>query len=349
MTRRADVIVIGAGAMGSAAAWWLARRGRNVVVLEQFEQGHQRGSSHGGSRIFRLAYDDVTWVRRCQEALPLWHEAMEELHAPMLEITGGIDHGNEASVRAVADALAAAGAPFEWLAPEAASERWPGMRFDTPVLYQPDAGRCRADITLQAFAQGAGNAGAEVYFEQAVDELTVHDDAVVVQTDYDEYSAPVAVVAAGAWVPSLVGELVQLPPLTITEEQTFHYLPKPDDRTAWPSYIHHLDVVRYGLETPDEGIKVAEHHTGAVLTDPDERAYDTSPEAESRVNYYVEHWLPGLDPYAITAATCLYTSTPDHEFFVERHGPLVVVSACSGHGFKFTPLIGRQAADLAMQ
>src|SRR5206468_3696174 len=101
VTRRFDAIVIGAGAMGSATAWWLARRGRNVVVLEQFEQGHQRGSSHGGSRIFRLAYDDATWVRRCQEALRLWQEAMDELSAPMLEITGGIDHGHEASVRAV--------------------------------------------------------------------------------------------------------------------------------------------------------------------------------------------------------------------------------------------------------
>jgi len=349
VTRRADVIVIGAGAMGSATAWWLARRGRTVVVLEQFEQGHQRGSSHGGSRIFRLAYDDVTWVRRCQEVLPLWHEAMDALGAPMLELTGGIDHGRPEGVQAVAAALSEAGAAHDWLSAEAAAERWPGMRFETPVLYQPDAGRCRADIALQAFVQGAGDAGAEVYFEQGVDELTVHDDAVVVQTDFDEYTAPVAVVAAGAWTSSLVGELVQLPPLTITEEQTFHYLPKPDDTTAWPSYIHHLDPYRYGLETPDEGIKVAEHHAGAVLSDPEERAYDTSYEAESRVNFYVEHWLPGLDPYAVTAATCLYTSTPDYEFFVERHGPLVVVSACSGHGFKFTPLIGRMAADLATQ
>jgi sarcosine oxidase len=316
-----------------------------VVVLEQFEQGHQRGSSHGGSRIFRLAYDNVEWVRKCQAALPLWHEAIDELRAPLLETTGGIDHGEPAGVQAVADALAGAGAPFEWLVPEAAAERWSGMRFETPVLYQPDAGRCRADIVLKAFAQGAGNAGAEVYYEQGVDELTVHDDAVVIQTDFDEYVAPVAVVAVGAWTTPLVGELVPLPPLTVTEEQVFHYLPK-DATAQWPSYIHHLDPYRYGLETPDEGIKVAEHHTGAVV-DPDERAYDTSPETESRVNFYVEHWLPGLDPYPVTAATCLYTSTPDHEFFVERHGPLVVVSACSGHGFKFTPLIGRMAADLA--
>jgi sarcosine oxidase len=156
----------------------------------------------------------------------------------------------------------------------------------------------------------------------------------------------VAVVAAGAWTSPLVGDLVELPPLTVTEEQTFHFLPK-DDHAAWPSYIHHLDPVRYGLETPGEGIKVAEHHAGAVV-DPDDRTYDVSPEAESRVNYYVEHWLPGLDPYPVTAATCLYTSTPDQEFFIERHGPLVVVSACSGHGFKFTPLVGRMAADLAM-
>jgi sarcosine oxidase len=346
LTRRADVVVIGAGAMGSATAWWLARRGRHVVVLERFEHLHQRGSSHGGSRIFRFAYPDVEWVRMAQAALPLWREVEAATGATLLDTTGGIDHGAAFAVGAVGDALAAAGASHDWLEPEAATERWPGMRFDGRVLFQPDAGRCRADDTVRALALGAGQAGAEVYYEQGVEELSVDGDEAVVRTGFDEYRAPVAVVAAGPWTAALLRDLVPLPPLTVTKEQVFHFL-ATNDETQWPSYIHHQTPYRYGLETPDEGVKVAEHHGGRVV-DPDQRDFEIDVEGEAAVVRYVEQWLPGLDPMPVTAATCLYTTTPDERFVVERHGPLVVVSACSGHGFKFTPLIGRMAADLAL-
>src|SRR3954471_17724870 len=133
--KNVDVVVVGAGAMGSATAWWLARRGVEVVLLEQFEPGHTRGSSHGVTRIFRLAYYDPFYVRMAQATLPLWRELEDDAGEPLLDITGAVDHGDPRAVGMVADALQACGAPFQRLTPAAAGERWPAMRFDRDALF----------------------------------------------------------------------------------------------------------------------------------------------------------------------------------------------------------------------
>src|SRR5690349_2262389 len=142
--RKAEVVVIGAGAMGSATAWWLARRGVDVALFEQFAAGHTLGSSHGGTRIFRFAYYYPNYVRMAQAALPLWRELEADAGEPLLDITGAVDHGNPASIGLVADALAECGARYELLPVDAAAERWPAMRFEGSVLFHPDGGRCRA-------------------------------------------------------------------------------------------------------------------------------------------------------------------------------------------------------------
>ncbi|MGH9136631.1 MAG: FAD-dependent oxidoreductase, partial [Acidimicrobiales bacterium] len=135
-----DVVVIGGGAMGSATAWWLARDGRGVVLLEQFEQGHTRGSSHGQTRIFRFAYPDPSYVAMAQASLALWREVEGDTGVRVVERTGAVDHGEPAAVSAVAQAMTAAAAPFELVPPAAAEERWPGMRFEGDVLFHPDGG-----------------------------------------------------------------------------------------------------------------------------------------------------------------------------------------------------------------
>jgi sarcosine oxidase len=218
-----DVVVVGAGAMGSAAAWWLAREGRSVVLLERFEPGHVRGSSHGRSRIFRLAYPDPFYVELAQRALPLWRELEDDAGSALRTTTGGIDHGPAAAVRPVAAALEVMGARHEFLAPEAAAERWPGMRFDGPVLFQPDAGRVDADATFSALQRRAAAHGATVRFEDPVAAIETSAEGVVVRSEGGEHRAPVAVVACGAWAPSVLGELVALPPLNVTREQVFYF------------------------------------------------------------------------------------------------------------------------------
>jgi sarcosine oxidase len=315
--------------MGSSAAWWLARRGHRVTVYEQFGPGHTRGSSHGGSRIFRFAYPDRRYVEMAREALPLWRELEADAGETLLDTTGSIDHGDPTSVGAVADAL---DGDCEWMPADAARLRWSGFRFDTPVLFQRDGGRCRADATVAALQRRAQDLGAVFHFDTPVEDVA-------------PLAADVVVVTAGAWT-SKVGNIgLALPPLTVTQEQVFHFAPR-DPSAVWPSFIHHGERFIYGLETPGEGVKVAEHHTGAVV-DPDRRDFVVDPVVRERVVAYVREWMPGLDPAPVNETTCLYTTTPDESFVIERVGNVVVGSACSGHGFKFTPLVGRLLADLA--
>jgi sarcosine oxidase len=156
------------------------------------------------------------------------------------------------------------------------------------------------------------------------------------------WSAPVAVVTAGAWVTHVLGR--RAPDVTVTQEQVQHFTPTVAQE--WPSFIHHRRPWIYGLLTPGEGVKVDHHHVGPVV-DPDHRV-PRDPQAEQAVVRYVEEWLPGLDPTPVHTTECLYTTTPDESFVIERAGPVVIGSPCSGHGFKFTPLIGQRLADLAM-
>jgi sarcosine oxidase len=342
-----DAVVVGAGAMGSAAAWWLAREGRSVALLERFEAGHARGSSHGPSRIFRLAYGEPFYVGLAQRALPLWRELEDDAGEALLTTTGGVDHGPPASVGVAVDALRSAGAAYETLSAEEAAERWPAMRFGEAVLFQPDAGRCHADATVRALQRRAAELGAHTRFEAGPVTIEASATGVVARTKTgEEYRAPIGVVACGPWAPSALAGLVTLPPLTVTREQVFYFTPRDSD-VVWPSFIHHRTPFVYGLDTPGRGVKVAEHHTGAV-TDPDERSFDVDTEGQTRVSRYIEEWFPGLHPEPAGAETCLYTTTPTEDFVIDRVGPLVVAAGFSGHGFKFVPLIGRLLADLAL-
>ena len=333
--------------MGSSAAWWLARWGVDVVLLEQFPSGHRRGSSHGSTRIFRLAYPEPIFVDMAKRSLPLWRDLEDDVGIAMLATTGGIDYGDPISLEPILDALVATGIRHEVLGPLEAAERWPGFVFDGPVVHQPDAGRISADVAVRALYEGARSHGASVRFEEGVRKLDPgSDNRIVVTTDVDQYRAATAVVTAGAWVSDLLEGLIELPVLSVTREQVFHF-PSRIDRGGWPCYIRHGSTFVYGLAGPSgEGVKVAEHHTGAVTT-ADERSFEIDEAGRRRIVRHVTEWMPGLDPEPSSATTCLYTSTPDESFIIERHGPIVVGSPCSGHGFKFVPLIGRQLAELA--
>jgi sarcosine oxidase len=346
VTTRVDAVVVGAGAMGSSTAWWLARRGRDVVLLEQFEQGHARGSSHGATRIFRFAYPDPDYVRLAQQALPLWRELEADSGRTLLETTGAVDHGDPGSVDATAAALAACGGAHERLSPDAASERWPHMRFDRAVLFHPDGGRCLAGATVAALQERAAAHGADVRFGTGPAVVRTAGDGVEVHTGDERWTAPVAVVTAGAWVKRTAGEFVDLPPTTVTREQIQHFAPRDGaDAQGWPSLIHHRTPWVYGLYSAGEGLKVAEHHVGPVA-DPDDLDTGTVPELTERVAAYVAEWFPGLDPTPTNISRCIYTTTPTEDFVLDRRGPLVVGSPCSGHGFKFTPVVGRILADM---
>lgn len=351
MTDRVDVVVVGAGGMGAATAWQLAKRGRSVVLIEQFEHLHRWGSSHGQTRIFRFAYRDPRYTELAQLSLPLWRELESDSGAMLLEQNGQLDHGSPGAVEEVVASLRAHHFAVEVLTPDAAHERWPSMNFDTTVAFSPDGGRVFADRTVDAAVSSARRFGAEFHERTPVEQIEVHGDGARVHAGGHSWDARCVVVAAGAWLPGLVGDLVALPTLTITHQQPVHFAIRPG--YSFPSYIHHQDTGRalnfaaYGLESPGEGVKLGLEGTVRPV-DLARRSLEPDPAVTREAQEYAERWLPGADPSQVSAVTCLFTETVDGHFVIDRAGPVVVCSPCSGHGFKFVPAIGAITADLAM-
>lgn len=345
--RAVDTVVIGAGAMGSATAWQLARAGRDVVLVEQFAQGHHHGSSHGGVRIFRHAYPDPHYVRLAARALPLWRDLEDAAGETLVELTGCFDHGPARELAPIAAALGAVEIPHEWLEPDEAAERAPGLRFDEAVLFHDRAGRCFAERTVLALQRLVTEAGGDVRFDSPARVRLVAGGAEV-DLPGETVRATTVVVTAGAWVERALSGLdarIRLPHVDVTQEQVVHFAPL-DETLAWPSFIHHAAPFRYGLHTPGEGLKVGGHHEGHV-TDVDTRTYELDAGRVAAIESYVATWIPGVDPTPLFGATCLYTTTGNEDFVLDRVGPIVIGSPCSGHGFKFTPLIGQLLAGLA--
>jgi len=360
MVTRVETVVVGGGAMGAATAWQLARRGREVALLERYHPGHRMGASHGASRNFNIAYSDPTHVQLLVEALPLWRELEAESGTPLLDLVGVASHGPLASFDDVHEALTTAGIPVEFLSVEEAGERWPGIRFDTRVLFNEQAGRVNADATVRALHATAATAGADVRHRTQATRIEVVDDErvrVASVTDAgttEVFEARAAVVTLGAWTTKLLGGM-NLPSLVVTQEQPAHFAVR-DEAITWPSFNHFPGAVEdgygywlspvYGMLTPGEGVKAGWHGVGPVV-DPDARDFAAVPEQLAALQRYARDWLPGVDADRAIPISCTYTTTPDERFVLDRIGPIVVGAGFSGHGFKFTPVVGRILADLA--
>jgi monomeric sarcosine oxidase len=351
---RADVIIIGAGLAGSAAAWALARRGRSVTVIEAFPPGHRRGSSHGSARIFRRAYPDPFYVRLTGHAQRLWRQLGDEAGEDLVLTTGAVDFGPARVQEKMYDILISLGVPAELIPAAAATERWPGMSFGTdPVMFHSDGGVIDPERAMETMLAIATARGAQLYYESPVLGLEPSQAGAAVHTADRTWHAPTVVVAAGAWLEPLLGGQVTLPPLVVTQQEAFHFAPaEPTSEVEpWPAFICHDEIVRYGLPAGRDGevpgaVKIGEHRNGTITTG-DHRDGIVSPAARDRVCAFVRQWCSGLDPAPVGEVTCLYTSTASEDFILDRQGPFVICSPCSGHGAKFAPLVGEIAADLA--
>jgi sarcosine oxidase len=354
-----DVVVIGGGAMGSAAARELAGRGRDVLLLERFEPGHAQGASHGASRNFNLSYAEPSYLRLLTEALPSWRELEAETGEALLDQVGIANHGDNPLFPTVFDALSSAGLVAEFLPVSEAERRWSGIRFDTTVLFTPEAGRLDADRSVAALKSAAVDRGARVLHGARVLQVRVLDDRRVevrfeTAAGVEELTARTAVVTAGAWTEKLLGGVAEHPRLVVTQEQPAHFLVR-DDGLDWPGFNHtprpgdgdygwwYSPV--YGMFTPGEGVKAGWHGVGPVV-DPDARSFVPEAAQLAALQRYAREWLPGVDADAVVPISCTYTTTPDSHFVLDRVGPIVVGAGFSGHGFKFTPVVGRVLADL---
>jgi sarcosine oxidase len=346
---RSKVVVIGAGVMGSATAQWLAANGTTVVLIDQYERGHARGGSHGDSRIFRLAYPESDYVQLAQRSLTLWREIETNCGRELLIRTGGVDHGRGA-VASIGSALGRCGVGFEVVPAPTAMGRWPGMRFEGEVVLQADAGRLHADEAVDAFQALAESDGATLLFGCRAAIARVDDWRVVITTERGDFEADAVVLAAGPWAPLVTPGDLELPPLRVTHEQPA-YFPVRQAGIAWPVFVHYdanpySSFAGYGLEVPGRGVKVGLHASGLVI-DPGSVDRPSSREVRERLGEYVSSWLPGLAARPTETVSCVYDSTPDEDFVIDRRGRIVVATGFSGHGFKFAPAIGRLVGQIA--
>jgi sarcosine oxidase len=342
--RDAEFAVVGAGVMGAATAWALSKQSPEVVLFEQFEVGHTRGSSHGRSRVFRFSYEDPIYVRMAMESLPLWREIEAEAGRALLTILGSVDVGGDLTPNI--DALRQCGASFEILRAKDAARRFPAIApdGDDRVLFQRDAGIVAADAAVKAFLEAGKGRGVEVLERTPALGIESNHRGATIRTEHESYRVLRAVVTAGAWVrPLLAGSGIDVP--VVPTRETVAYFAHADEMSL-PILVDRGSPFVYALPDPGHGIKAGAHHTGPP-TDPNDHG-TVSTEIVELLSGWVARHYPHADPRPHHAETCLYTNTADEHFILERRGAVVVGSPCSGHGFKFAPLIGTRLAQLAL-
>ena len=353
-----DVVVCGLGAMGSAALYELARRRVRVLGLERFTPGHDRGSSHGATRIIRLAYwEHPSYVPLLRRAYDLWRELEGAAGQKFLHVTGVAEIGPPDGML-VRGTLAAAhlhALRHEVLPARDVMRRFPAFRLppDYAAVVQPDGGLLAAEPSIHAMLALAQAAGAELRTGETVRTIEPHGGGVRVVTDRTVIEAGSAIVAAGPWTKSLLPDLAA--PLRVTRQVMAWFAPSEPALFApgrFPVFlIESRHGIHYGLPPFGRaGIKVAKHHHRDKSVDPDAHDRTVSAEDEALIRAALADHLPAANGKFLDAKTCLYTMTPDGDFLIDRlpGAPQVIVaSPCSGHGFKFAPVIGEILADLA--
>ncbi|MBX6753084.1 MAG: N-methyl-L-tryptophan oxidase [Thermorudis peleae] len=360
MSERYDVIVVGLGVMGAATAWQLAKRGRRVLGLEQFARGHDRGSSHGRTRIIRAAYyESPAYVPLVRRAFTLWNELAAEAGKPLFLRTGGLYLGQPASELVAGSRQSAEthGIAHELLDAQELMARFPALRvpYEMVGLYEPDAGLLYADECVGALLDCAAQHGATLRFNEPVFRWQADGAGIRVETAQGQYSADRLVLTAGAWIGHLLAELGL--PLTIWRILHVHFAPEGDDGRFdaghLPFVLWQDDSGIYSAfpALPGQGVKFGRHDTGEPCTAETVRRTVTDEEVDD-LRYQLNRYLPGAGGSVLWSLTCLYTMTPDHHFIIDRHPAypqVIYASPCSGHGFKFASAIGEILADLATE
>ncbi|HEX4143304.1 MAG TPA: N-methyl-L-tryptophan oxidase [Pirellulales bacterium] len=383
-----DVIVIGAGGVGTAAAAEVARRGARAIAIDRFPPGHDRGSSHGQTRIIRQAYfEHADYVPLLADAYRRWHGLEQRRGERLLDPVGLIEIG-PAGGTVVGGVLASAAAhrlDVEQLSAGEIERNFPGLRVPETLVgvFERQAGYLHVERAVVAQAAEAESHGAALHVGENVLGWRAQGGGVEVQTDRDRYSAERLIVSAGAWAGPLLADLKI--PLRVLRKAVYWFEPEADvyrsDR-GMPTFLFDLPAASPETHRPAEqpqadereagsgpflpelgncfygfpqidwrGVKVAEHSGGTVVDDAAQVDRRPDPTDERRVIDFCRAHLPRLSDRRLETSVCLYTMTPDGHFVVDRHPehPQVAFAAgLSGHGFKFVPVLGQILADLAL-
>jgi sarcosine oxidase len=353
-----DVVVCGLGAMGSAAVLHLARRGKHVLGLERYAPGHDRGSSHGLTRLIRLGYfEHPSYVPLLRRSYALWRELEAASGRRLLHITGIAEIGSPASalVRGTLASDELHALPHEVLDATELRRRFPAfvVPADYIAVMQPDGGFLEVEPAIAAKLALAAAAGAELRCGVNIRAIEPRGTHVRIITDRGRHDARSAVVTTGPWTGSLLPQLTTR--LRVTREVTCwfettdHHLFSTRQLPVF--IIESRHGVHYGVPPhAGAGIKVAKHHHRNEEVDPDDYDRTISAADEKLIRLALEDHLPAANGRLLAATTCLYTMTPDGDFLIDALPDarnVIVGSPCSGHGFKFAPVIGEILADLA--
>lgn len=354
-----DVAIVGLGAMGSAAAYHLARRGVNVVGLDQFDPPHSNGSSHGETRVIREAYfEDPSYVPLVQRAYELWAELEEEAQEQLYLKTGGVMIGAPGStvVRGAIQSAEEHRLNHEVFDSAALATRFPGLNPEPDMLgvFETRAGILYPEKCITAYLRLAAILGADLRRNERVISWQALADKVVIRTSEREYSARTLIITAGPWAGELVQELggflkVERQVLLWFEAlQRAHFVPERFPIHLWE---YEPDRMFYGFPDLGSGVKVAFHHQGAFAASAETVNRTVTEQDILAMRELLARFLPQANGKFLRGTVCLYTNTPDGHFIVDRHPKserVILASPCSGHGFKFASAVGEALADLAL-
>jgi sarcosine oxidase len=355
-----EAIVLGAaGGVGSAALFHLAGRGVKALGLDRFSPGHNRGSSHGRTRIIRQAYfEHADYVPMLLEAYRLWAELGQLRSRTLMREIGLLQVGSPtgAVVQGVLASARQHNLPVEQLSAEEVRQRWPGFHVPREMVgvYERRAGYLEVEQCVIAHAEEAVRRGAQLRTGETVIGWSPVQEGFAVKTDRGEYHAPRLVITAGPWANDLLGDLGLK--LVVRRKPQYWFRPQTDAYRAangYPAYLYELpEGVFYGLPAIDEvGVKVAEHSGGVLVNDPLALHQAVDPADFARVRRFAQSYLPELEAELADHDPCLYTLSPDEHFVVDRHprhAGVVFAAGLSGHGFKFTGVIGKLLAEMLL-
>jgi sarcosine oxidase len=351
-----DVAVVGLGALGSATAHQLARRGVDVVGFEQFELGHVRGASHDTSRIVRRAYERPEYVRLADAAFRDWADLEAATGETLLTPTGGLTFCPPDARRPAGDfvdSLRLVGCEVEELDAAAVAARFPGFRVPDGVtaVHDPSSGIVHASRTVATLQLHARMAGARLRPRCPVTALDDSGDGVVLTTAAGPVHAGTVVLCADAWTNHLLAPLGAAVPLRVMQEQVTYFAAEHPAELApgrFPVWIWDGEVCYYGFPTYGEPTVKAARDVSELLTDPDRRTFVPDPGRLQELCDFMAATVPGSGP-PLRTVTCQYTLTPDRDFVVDAvpGHPDLLLGLGAAHAFKFTPTFGRVLADLA--
>lgn len=359
-TSHYDVIVIGVGGMGSAASYHLAKRGYNVLGLEQFDIPHEKSSNHGVTRIIRKAYfENPAYVPLLHRAYELWEILQEENDRTLLHLHGSITAGTpeDENFTGAIQACEEHDLPYEILSSDKLTNRFPAYQLPESFkgVYQPDGGFLASDRCLIAHVEETFENGGEIHTREKVLNWDVTSSGVQVNTEHNEYTADRLIISAGPWAQELIDDLQGL---ATPERQVLGWLqPKQSSHFTpdnFPIFTVTVDEGPfYGFpvfETP--GFKIGCHHHLKQDTTPETLDETPRPEDERHLRSVAEKYFPtGAGP-TMRLSTCMYTNSPDEQFIIDTHpnySEVVIAAGFSGHGYKFCSVVGEILADLAIQ